>query len=107
MNTSDSSDGRPVSGRDSQITRRSFLQTTSVAAGGAALGALSVERSAHAQGSDTVKVALVGCWTRVNRLLDRSCGTGYATNYSCLDCRKKVVAGCPDVKVELSNVCNR
>src|SRR5687768_4004353 len=64
MNSSDSSQGRPLSRRDSQITRRSFLQTTSVAAGGAALGALSIERGAHAQGSDTVKIALVGCGGR-------------------------------------------
>lgn len=64
MNSSNFPQGRPVSGRDSQITRRNFLQTTSVAAGGAALGALSIERSAHAQGSDTVKVALVGCGGR-------------------------------------------
>jgi predicted dehydrogenase len=64
MNTSNSSQGRPGSGRDSQVTRRSFLQTTSVVAGGAALGALSIERGAHAQGSDTVKVALVGCGGR-------------------------------------------
>ena len=46
------------------ITRRSFLQTTSLAAGGAVLGGLSVERAAFAQGSDTVKVALVGCGGR-------------------------------------------
>src|SRR5687768_13960432 len=63
MNSSDSSAGRPE-GRDSHITRRSFLQTTSLAAGGAVLGGISVERGAHAQGSDTVKVALVGCGGR-------------------------------------------
>jgi myo-inositol 2-dehydrogenase / D-chiro-inositol 1-dehydrogenase len=40
------------------------LQTTSLAAGGAVLGGLSVERGAHAQGSDTIKVALVGCGGR-------------------------------------------
>ncbi|HEX7862658.1 MAG TPA: Gfo/Idh/MocA family oxidoreductase [Verrucomicrobiae bacterium] len=63
MNSSDSSAGRPE-GRDSHITRRSFLQTTSLAAGGAVLGGISVERGAHAQGSDTVKIALVGCGGR-------------------------------------------
>src|SRR5688500_19117211 len=46
------------------ITRRRFLQTTSLAAGGVALGGLSVERAAFAQGSDTVKIALVGCGGR-------------------------------------------
>jgi predicted dehydrogenase len=64
MNSPISSQGSPDSGRDSQITRRSFLQTTSVAAGGAVLGGLSLERGAHAQGSDTVKIALVGCGGR-------------------------------------------
>ena len=56
------SQSEPAAGNP--ITRRSFLQTTSVAAGGVALGGLSVERAAFAQGSDTVKVALVGCGGR-------------------------------------------
>src|SRR5688500_12156252 len=65
MNTSNSS--KPFSGDEvagNPITRRSFLQTTSLAAGGVALGGLSVERAAFAQGSDTVKIALVGCGGR-------------------------------------------
>ena len=65
MNTSNSSklsQGEQSAGNS--ITRRSFLQTTSLAAGGVALGGLSVERAAFAQGSDTVKVALVGCGGR-------------------------------------------
>ena len=65
MNTSNSSklsQGEQSAGNS--ITRRSFLQTTSLAAGGVALGGLSVERAACAQGSDTVKVALVGCGGR-------------------------------------------
>src|SRR5688500_16962165 len=62
---SNSSEGGRISGPDSNpLTRRSFLQTTSLAAGGAVLGGLSVERGAHAQGSDTVKVALIGCGGR-------------------------------------------
>jgi myo-inositol 2-dehydrogenase / D-chiro-inositol 1-dehydrogenase len=62
---SNSSEGGQILGPDSKpITRRSFLQTTSLAAGGAVLGGLSVERGAHAQGSDTIKVALVGCGGR-------------------------------------------
>src|SRR5688572_14093879 len=65
MNTSNSS--KPFSADEvagNPITRRSFLQTTSLTAGGVALGGLSVERAAFAQGSDTVKVALVGCGGR-------------------------------------------
>lgn len=65
MNTSNSPQGghepKPLV---TPITRRSFIQTTSMAAGGAVLGGLTVERAAHAQGSDTVKVALVGCGGR-------------------------------------------
>src|SRR5688572_1365364 len=65
MNTSNSS--KPSQGDQvalNPITRRRFLHTTSLAAGGAVLGGLSVERAAFAQGSDTVKVALVGCGGR-------------------------------------------
>ncbi len=42
------------------VTRRSFLTTTSAAA----VGALSASRFAFAQGSDTLKIALVGCGGR-------------------------------------------
>jgi myo-inositol 2-dehydrogenase / D-chiro-inositol 1-dehydrogenase len=65
MNTSNSSQGgqRPNQ-TAAQLTRRNFLQTTSAAAGGLVLGGLSAERAAHAQGSDTIKIALVGCGGR-------------------------------------------
>jgi myo-inositol 2-dehydrogenase/D-chiro-inositol 1-dehydrogenase len=56
-------DSTPSSGAGS-ISRRNFLQTTSLATTGALLGTLSAERAAHAQGSDTVKIALVGCGGR-------------------------------------------
>jgi len=46
-------------------TRRDFLKKTSTAvAGGAILGSLSVERGAHAAGSDTLRIALIGCGGR-------------------------------------------
>src|SRR3954454_9003797 len=48
----------------SPVTRRNFLQTTSVAAGGALLSGLSVERAAHAASDDTIKIALIGCGGR-------------------------------------------
>ena len=64
MNSNSSEGGRILGPDSNPITRRSFLQTTSLAAGGAVLGGLSVERGAHAQGSDTVKIALVGCGGR-------------------------------------------
>ncbi len=51
--------------RPSQPSRRDFLRRTSVAAAGAALaGGLSIARSAHAQGSDQLKIALIGCGGR-------------------------------------------
>jgi myo-inositol 2-dehydrogenase/D-chiro-inositol 1-dehydrogenase len=46
------------------VSRRNFLQTTSVAAGGALLTGLSVERMAHAASDDTIKIALIGCGGR-------------------------------------------
>jgi predicted dehydrogenase len=46
-------------------SRRQFLQTSTTAAMGAALvGSLSVARSAHAAGGDTLKVGLIGCGGR-------------------------------------------
>ena len=52
-------------------SRRDFIKTSSMlVAGGAALGSLGIARSAHAFGSDTIKIGLVGCGGR---------GTGAAT----------------------------
>ena len=46
-------------------SRRQFLQTSSVVAAGAAFaGGLTISQSAHAQGSDQMKVALIGCGGR-------------------------------------------
>src|SRR5688572_18202103 len=46
------------------VSRRNFLQSTSVATGGALLGSLSLERAVHAASDDTVKIALIGCGGR-------------------------------------------
>ncbi|MCC6126915.1 MAG: Gfo/Idh/MocA family oxidoreductase [Pirellulales bacterium] len=49
----------------SQTSRRDFLKKSSLlAAGAAALGNLSLARSVHAAGGDTIKIALVGCGGR-------------------------------------------
>ncbi|MBN2577414.1 MAG: Gfo/Idh/MocA family oxidoreductase [Pirellulales bacterium] len=46
-------------------TRREFLKTSSALAAGAALaGGLNFARTAHAAGSDLLKVALIGCGSR-------------------------------------------
>ncbi len=48
-----------------QSSRRDFLKTSSVVvAGGALAGSLGIAKSVHAAGSDTVKVALIGCGGR-------------------------------------------
>jgi predicted dehydrogenase len=68
----------------SRLSRRQFLQTGSGALAGAALaGALSIERSAHAAGSDQLKLALVGCGGR---------GSGAAGQALSTSCNLKLVA---------------
>ncbi|MFZ5830887.1 MAG: Gfo/Idh/MocA family protein [Planctomycetota bacterium] len=53
-------------------SRRQFLRKSTAVVGGAALASqLSLARSAHAAGSDTIRIALVGCGGR---------GTGAAVN---------------------------
>src|SRR5256714_3472585 len=58
-------------------TRRDFLKKTSTAvAGGALLGSLSVERGAHAAGSDTLRIALIGCGGRGSGAADEALNAG-------------------------------
>jgi predicted dehydrogenase len=52
-------------------SRRQFLKTSAALAGTAALAPLDITRSAHAAGSDTLKIGLIGCGGR---------GTGAAQN---------------------------
>ena len=66
-----------------QITRRDFLHTTGVAAGGAVLGGLALERSVHAAGDETLRIALVGCGGR---------GTGAAAQAMATQGNTKLVA---------------
>ena len=54
-----------------RVSRRSFIERTGMGlAAGAAAGSLGISRSAHAAGSDLIKLALIGCGGR---------GTGAAT----------------------------
>jgi predicted dehydrogenase len=46
------------------LTRRNFVKGSATVAGGVMVGGLSLESSAHPAGSDTIKVALVGCGGR-------------------------------------------
>src|SRR5262245_13432006 len=58
--------------KSSTANRREFLRTSTVAAAGSAvIGGLSFAQNAHAAGSDTLKIGLVGCGDR---------GTGAAVN---------------------------
>src|SRR6266566_914715 len=57
-------------------TRRDFLKKTSSAvAGGTLLGGLTLERSAHAAGSDTLRIALIGCGGRGSGAADQALST--------------------------------
>ena len=63
--------------------RREFLGTSSLAAGAALLGGLSIAQSAHAGTDDTIKVGLIGCGGR---------GTGAATQALSADKNVKLIA---------------
>ena len=52
-------------------SRRSFLQTSALVSGAVIAGSLAIGRSAHAAGSDILKVGMIGCGRR---------GTGAAVN---------------------------
>lgn len=54
-----------INGKTAGSSRRTFLKTTSALVGGAVLGANArIARSAHAGGSDEIKIALIGCGGR-------------------------------------------
>ncbi len=58
---------------NSNVSRREFLKTGSSALAGATLlGALPLDRSAHAAGSDLLKIALVGCGGRGSGATDQA-----------------------------------
>jgi predicted dehydrogenase len=67
----------------SSSTRRDFLKSASLAAGGALASGLSVARGAHAAGSDLLRIGLIGCGGR---------GTGAAGNALAADKNTKLVA---------------
>ena len=54
----------PSSNPAHATTRRNFLKTSATATAATALGALEVGRFAHAAGSDTLRVGMIGCGGR-------------------------------------------
>jgi myo-inositol 2-dehydrogenase / D-chiro-inositol 1-dehydrogenase len=62
-----------------QASRRSFLKTTALAAGGSVLGGLSVERMAFAASSDALKIALIGCGGRGSGAANQALSTAGPT----------------------------
>lgn len=67
----------------SGTSRRGFIQKSGLAVAGTALAGLSIQRSAHAAGSDVLKVGLIGCGGR---------GTGAALNAMRADPQTKITA---------------
>jgi predicted dehydrogenase len=71
---------QPADPCSSSTSRRGFLKTTAAAG---AIGSLAIGRMAHAQGSDELKVGLIGCGGR---------GTGAAVNALNADANTKITA---------------
>ncbi|HVV01265.1 MAG TPA: Gfo/Idh/MocA family oxidoreductase [Verrucomicrobiae bacterium] len=66
----------PANNSSSNVNRRNFLKTASTAvAGTSLLGTLSIERSAFAASTDTLKLALIGCGGRGSGAADQALST--------------------------------
>ncbi|HEY3862652.1 MAG TPA: Gfo/Idh/MocA family oxidoreductase [Verrucomicrobiae bacterium] len=62
---------------ETDVSRRHFLGTAGKAAAGLSiLGGLSIERNAYAAGTDTIKLALVGCGGRGSGAADQALAAG-------------------------------
>ena len=65
---------------DTQASRRNFIKKSSLlVAGGAVAGQLAVAKSAHAFGSDEIKIGLIGCGGRGSGAADQAMNTEGAT----------------------------
>lgn len=73
-------------------SRREFLQASSMLAGAAAVAALPLARSAHAAGSDVIKIGLIGCG-------GRGCGAAHNAMNAGPDVRLVAMADLFDDKV--------
>lgn len=67
----------------SGTTRREFVKTSTLVAGGAVVGAMALRPAVHAAGDDTLRVGLIGCGGR---------GTGAASQALMADSRVKLTA---------------
>ncbi len=75
-------------------TRRTFLKTGTVAATGLAIGS-TIARTAHAAGSDEIKIALVGCGGRGSGAIDNIFQTkGNVKLVACADAFQFAIDGC-------------
>ncbi|MCA9170205.1 MAG: Gfo/Idh/MocA family oxidoreductase [Planctomycetales bacterium] len=76
--------GKPESNQNNSTSRRKFIKTSSLlVAGGAVAGQLSLPRTAHAFGSDEIRIGLVGCGGR---------GTGAASQAMNTEGQTRLVA---------------
>ncbi|MGA2656473.1 MAG: twin-arginine translocation signal domain-containing protein [Verrucomicrobiota bacterium] len=57
-------------------TRRDFLKTSAALASTAALGQFALERSAHAAGSDVIRIGLIGCGGRGTEAANNAMNAG-------------------------------
>lgn len=57
-------------------TRRDFLRTSAILAGTATLGRLTLERHAHAAGSDVIRIGLIGCGGRGTEAANNAMNAG-------------------------------
>jgi len=55
---------KPIDHHDDSVNRRTFLKSSTVAAAAAGATGLALGRSAHAAGSDVIKIGMVGCGGR-------------------------------------------
>lgn len=82
MATTPNSPERPNGLRSSKVSRRDFLRTSTLGIGASALSGVLIPR-VHAQGSDQLRIALIGCGGR---------GTGAAVNALSQEGAPKLVA---------------
>ncbi len=86
-------------------TRRDFLKSSALVAGATALGQFTIERSAHAAGSDVIRIGLIGCGHRGTAAAINAMNAGKGIRLVALadvfeerlnDCRNRLQKSRPD-----------